>query len=160
MDLKKYQKKGGYLITATVAIPGVRVYNFLEDANYVTSEKKCIILTGTRGEQWVVDREKLAKTYIYTDGTPIDAENLPKVSFIVTPVVGEDAACVFAEQTTEQVKVNTSWGVELTANREGIPHGEGDFIIYADDGTGKPNPNNSWVVNGLVFLDTYREVKA
>ena len=53
-------------------------------------------------------------------------------------------------------KVSTSWGEDLTANREGIPHGNGDFIVYANK-DGKPNPDDRWVVNGMVFENTYEE---
>ena len=158
--MKKQYQKGQYIIFASIAQPGIKVHNFLEDADYTTSEKKPVILTGTRGEQWTVTLQKLAETYNYADGTPIDIEALPHVSFAITPIVGENAPIIFAELTTEQEKIETSWGEVLTANRDGIPHGDGDYIVYADDGTGNPNPNNRWVVNGLVFVDTYVEVQA
>ena len=43
------------------------------------------------------------------------------------------------------------------SHRDGIPHGEGDFIVSANKG-GQPNPDDRWVVNGLVFINTYEAV--
>lgn len=55
------------------------------------------------------------------------------------------------------MEVETSWGEVLTANRSDIPHGDGDWIVFANDGYGQPDENDSWVVNGLVFENTYEE---
>ena len=65
---------------------------------------------------------------------------------------------IYAYQTTKKVDVVTSWGEVLHANRDGVPHGEGDFIVFAADHNGKINKNDSWVVNGEIFLKTYEEV--
>ncbi len=153
--LKAYCKKR-YFITAEEVLPGTELYNVLEDCNYITNDVKCIKLTGTVGEVWPVTKEKLAKTYTFIDGTKITADNIPEGEFEVATIVGETAEVVFAEQVTEQVEVETSWGEVLTANRDGIPHGDGDFIVYANK-DGKPNPDDRWVVNGMVFVNTYQE---
>lgn len=136
---------------------GTKLYNFLEDCHYTTSDAKCIKLTGTVGEVWIVTIDKLAKTYTLIDGTPITSDNIPEGEFEIATIVGEKAEIIFAEQVTEQVQVATSWGEVLTANRDGVPHGEGDFIVSANK-DGEPNLNDRWVVNGLVFINTYEEV--
>ena len=43
------------------------------------------------------------------------------------------------------------------ANREGYPHGEGDYIVSPAIGD-RPNPNESWVINGLRFAYMYEPV--
>ena len=154
----KQFKKGAYTIKAEVVVPGTKVYNYLEDANYVTNEEKCVVLTGTAGEQWPVTIAKLAKTYQYTDGSVITANNLPEGQFEVATIVSDDADTIFAEQVQDQQQIQTSWGETLTANRDGVPHGDGDWIVYANK-DGQPNPDDRWVVNGCIFADTYVEVE-
>lgn len=99
----------------------------------------------------------MAKTYTFIDGTAITADNIPEGEFEIATIVGETAEIIFAEQVTEQIQVATSWGEVLTANRDGVPHGDGDFIVSANK-DGKPNPDDRWVVNGMVFNNTYKEV--
>lgn len=43
----------------------------------------------------------------------------------------------------------------LIANREGIEHGSGDFLVCSALVDGKPNLRDMWVVNGVHFLDKY-----
>lgn len=136
---------------------GTKIYNFLEDCHYTTNDDKCIKLIGTVGEEWPVTIEKLIKTYTLIDGTTITANNIPEGVFEIITIVDENAETIFAEQVTEQIQVATSWGEILTANREGIPHGKGDFIVNANK-EGNPDSNDRWVVNGMVFINTYEEV--
>jgi hypothetical protein len=152
-------KKKSYAMKAEVVAVGTEIYNFLEDCHYTTNESKCVKLIGTIGEEWPVTLEKLAKTYTLADGTPITQENIPAGVFDIVTIVDDSAETIFAEQTIEQTKVSTSWGEVLTANREGVPHGNGDFIVFANK-DGKPNPDDSWVVNGMVFNNTYAPVNS
>ena len=152
-------KKKSYAMKAEVVAIGTEIYNFLEDCHYTTNEAKCVKLIGTVGEEWPVTLEKLAKTYTLADGTPITQENIPAGVFDIVTIVDDSAETIFAEQTIEQIKVSTSWGEVLTANREGVPHGDGDFIVFANK-DGKPNPDDSWVVNGMVFNNTYVPVNS
>lgn len=152
-------KKKSYAMKAEVVAIGTEIYNFLEDCHYTTNESKCVKLIGTIGEEWPVTLEKLAKTYTLADGTPITQENIPAGVFDIVTIVDDSAETIFAEQTIEQTKVSTSWGEVLTANREGVPHGNGDFIVFANK-DGKPNPDDSWVVNGMVFNNTYAPVNS
>lgn len=68
-------KKNNYSIWATIVKPGVEVYNQLEDCHYVTDANNCVVLSGTRGEQWVTTISKLASTYYFTNSIK---EGLPK----------------------------------------------------------------------------------
>ncbi len=154
--LKEYRKMN-YTIKAEKVAAGTEIYNFLEDCLYTTDETNCIKLIGTVGEQWPVTIERLASTYTLIDGTPITAENIPEGVFKIATIVDESAKTIFAEQVTEKVQVVTSWGKTLTANRDGVPHGKGDYIVSANK-DGQPNPDDRWVINGMVFIKTYEEV--
>lgn len=151
--LKKRYEKAEYVISAEKVGSGVEVYNYLEDCRYVTTDEKCIVLTGTVNEQWVVTEDKLRKTYLMEDGSEI--ASVPEGAFSIMPKPSGET--VFAERVTEQISVMTSWGEELKANRDGVPHGDGDYIVYSvkDD---KPDPEDRWVVNGEIFPRTYQEV--
>lgn len=50
-ELGMYQKRTDYVVGIQKVKPGTRVYNKLENAHYVTNADKCIVLTGTVGEQ-------------------------------------------------------------------------------------------------------------
>ena len=130
-------KKKSYAMKAEVVAIGTEIYNFLEDCHYTTNEAKCVKLIGTVGEEWPVTLEKLAKTYTLADGTHITQENIPAGVFDIVTIVDDSAETIFAEQTIEQTKVSTSWGEVLTAN-----------------------PDDSWVVNGMVFNNTYAPVNS
>lgn len=154
--MQAYRKKN-YTMKAEKVVEGTKLYNYLENCEYITNGKKCIKLTGTVGEVWPVTIEKLAKTYTFIDGTLITTDNIPEGEFEIATIVGKTAEIIFAEQVTEKVQVATSWGEVLTANRDGVPHGEGDFIVYANK-DGAPNPEDRWVVNGMVFINTYEVI--
>ena len=43
----------------------------------------------------------------------------------------------------------------LQANRAGVPHGEGDYLVCGAGEDGQPDLSDVWVVNGAIFPDTY-----
>jgi hypothetical protein len=145
-------------------VPGTKCTNRLEGANYTTDQNKQFIISGTVGETWVIDFAKLAKTYMFADGTFID-NNTMKAK------LGRDGQMDWVKVITQSQRpvqnwaihlplsiknfpVNTSWGDTLLANRDGIGHGKGDFLVCADM-NGQPNLNDVWVVNGEIFPSTY-----
>ena len=154
--MEQYRKRS-YTIKAEKIPAGTKVYNYLEDSHYTADNIKCIKLIGTVDEEWVVTIEKLVKTYTFADGRPITSANIPSGVFEIATIVDGNAETIFAEQVTNQVQVTTSWGEVLTANRSGIPHGNGDYIVSANR-NGRPDERDQWVVNGLVFENTYEAV--
>lgn len=154
--MKEYKKRN-YTMKAERVPVGTKIYNFLEDCHYISNDVKCIKLIGTVSEEWPVTIDKLSKTYTFADGTVITPDNIPNGVFDIATKVDANAETIFAEQVTDKVEVLTSWGETLKANRDGVPHGEGDFIVSANK-DGKPNPDDRWVVNGMVFTNTYEEV--
>jgi hypothetical protein len=141
--MNKYQKRTDYFVSYEIAKPGVRIHNFLENADYTTDEDHCVILTGTVGEQWTVGLEAFKKKYA------VDEDQLsvgctgrvhPKAS----------AEIVFAEPATEITEVVTKYGARLTAQ-------VGDMIAYGDK-NGEPDENKRWVISKEVFQNTYEQV--
>lgn len=141
--MKKYQKRTDYYITYEIVKPGVRVHNFLENADYTTDEDHCVILTGTVGEQWTVGLEAFKKKYA------VDEDKL-YVGCKEQVHPKQNAEIIFAEPATEVMEVVTKYGARLTAQI-------GDMIAYGDN-NGEPDVNKRWVINKEVFKTTYEEV--
>lgn len=158
----KPARKKQYTIWCCMPAIGTKVHNTLEDANYATNEKQRFVLSGTRGEMWVINVDKLAKTYTFGDGTPITPQSLKAkqkdgvIDWFQVKTITDNDATLFATfvPAKYQFQVQTSWGAVLNANRVGIPHGKGDFVLCGNN-NGYPNVNDKWVVNGAVFADTY-----
>jgi hypothetical protein len=166
IDNWKSTHKKSYSIWMCRPAFGTKVSNFLEGSNYTTDVNKQFVLSGTAGEQWVVDVNKLAKTYTFEDGTPITPESLQKkcdkadqidwVKLTTKPDAGTNYAFFLDINRRETINfpVKTSWGELLLANRPEVQHLKGDFLVCADK-DGHPNLNDVWVVNGEIFPKTY-----
>jgi hypothetical protein len=160
---KKTHKKS-YKVWICRPATGTQCTNVLEGANYVTDQNKQFIISGTVGETWVIDAGKLAKTYTFDDGTPITPDTLKsklnrsgQIDWTKLQTKQDGMAINYAFHLPLSIKnfpVQTSWGDTLLANRDGIRHGKGDFLVCADNG-GQPNLSDVWVVNGEVFPSTY-----
>ena len=164
----KRTRKKKYFIIACMPLCGTPVFNKLEQANYVTTSEKQFVLTGTVGEHWVIDVNKLAKTYTFANGMPITKDALARmvigqnVDGVPQPVIKPFKVITMEGPINWAVRVptnlvfqiTTAWGDVLKVNAPGIPHGKGDYLVCADMG-GMPNLNDRWVVNGAVFPSTY-----
>lgn len=137
-------ESGSYTVSVEKAEPGTECYNYLEDNEYVTDSDRCFIVTGTAGEQWPINGDKLKSKY------GIDPDSI-EVGERVSASVAGGGNEVYAVKTTDQILIETACGDTLIANRNGIPHGDGDMIVSTSpDFTG-----DVWVVNGEVFEGTY-----
>lgn len=142
-ETRRYAPRTDYTIHWEKVKPGTYVSNFLEKAEYTTSEEKCIVITGTVGEQWPIDEKRLAQKYgVKGDLKVGDSGNASPIDS------GGLIHAYFAEEPTE---VRTSWGTALQAK-------VGDAIVFADK-NGKPDEEDSWVVDSNVFRNTYKEVR-
>ena len=165
-----YFKKKLYTIKVSMPPIGTRVYNNLECVWYTVSEKERFVLTGTRGEQWCITPEKLAKTYKFATGQPINEVTINEYfikqgrkSMNVTTM--PDNTLYYAEQVRypQQFQVQTSWALlngnlpqDPTTGKK-IPHGKGDYkVCMADPMTGEYDAGHCWIVNGAVMVDTYK----
>lgn len=160
---KKTHKKS-YEVYVCRPLPGSQCTNILEGTQYVTDKNKQFIISGTVGETWVIDINKLAKTYTFSDDTPITPDTLKSKCTkdgqmdwqkMRTRADANINWAILIPKSIQNFPVQTSWGDTLLANRPGIKHGLGDFLVCADNGCGQPNLNDMWVVNGEVFPTTY-----
>lgn len=143
------------------------VCDFLSKNAYIVSEQKRFVLSGTQGELWTIDANKLAKTYTFADGTPITEETLKSkmktdkaigtMDWQMLESKGSDGYINFAMHVPmpNTFQIQTSWGSVLTGNDLALGHGKGDFIVCAVNPDGSPNINDRWIVNGIIFGDTY-----
>lgn len=159
----KRTHKKSYNVYMCRPLPGTQCTNRLEGSQYVTDQDRQFILSGTIGETWVIDVNKLAKTYTFADGTPITPDTLKarceddgQIEWVKLSTRA-DATPNWAFHLPKSIQnfpVQTSRGDTLYANRTGVGHLKGDFLVCADVG-GQPNLNDVWVVNGEVFPRTY-----
>lgn len=162
-DMTNWKKTTKKLYEVYVCMPalGTKVYNVLEDAYYTTTEERPFVLSGTVGEQWIIDFARLARTYKQLNGEPITIESFKgkghpyKVDWFKIQTVDDPTTnWAFFVDKSKKVKVQTAWGDSLIANRSGIEHGFGDYLVCTDV-CGYPNMKDMWIVNGAVFSRTY-----
>lgn len=163
--INEWKKTGKvkYEIWACRPGPGTKVHNVLENSDYVTSAQKTVVLSGTVGEQWVIDEAKLAKTYTFATGESITPESLDRrmpiagdwTKIATLPGIMENYALFLDIKKYTNVPIATSWGEVLYANRTGVKHADGDYLVCGMLPDGSPNFQDMWVVNGCIFAATY-----
>lgn len=120
-------------------------------------------MSGTVGENWTIGMPDLKATYIFADGTPITEETIAsrcdatgqmdwvKVKTYQSWKSNKTMLAIQVPKEIHSLPVRDIWGNVLIANRPGVKHGLGDFLV--SDG-------EQWihvprVVNGEVFPATY-----
>lgn len=134
-----------YDVTIEKVAPGTKVHNKLENSDYVTDENRCFVVTGTAGEQWPVNGDKLKSKY------GLDPDTIETGNSTVAHVNGGNDG-IWAIPVGGKHKIETSWGDVLETNAAGVEHGDGDYIV-----SNTPDFSDAWVVNGAVFGNTYEE---
>lgn len=166
-NIKNWKRTSKKLYEVYVCRPvlGTAVTNKLEGASYTTDKNKQFVISGTLGEQQVIDVGKLAQTYTFLDGTPITPDGLKakkvgksgEIDWMHLKTKQQNKVTNWAFHLPASVKdfpVQTSRGDTVLANRVGVAHGLGDFLVCSDL-NGQPNLNDIWVVNGIIFPTTY-----
>ena len=149
--------KTDYRVQAKMVSADTEVYNVLEDAHYTAQPNgEDVILKGTQGEEWVTKLSKVAKTYTTPDGSEITLEDFAQLDvYIELKTIPTEGYFAYFIPAAYKVSVSTAWGDVLHANRDGVPHGDGDYLVCAAGEDGKPDLSDVWVVNGAVFAGTY-----
>lgn len=148
--------KTAYTIQGMTVSKETAVHNDLEDADYTAQPGTDVVLTGTAEEQWVTPLEKVLKTYTKADGSALTAEDFKADAAVaLTAIPGTGNFACFVPKAI-QVEVQTAWGDVLQANRDGVPHGDGDYLVCSAGKDGKPDLTDVWVVNGEIFAKTYQ----
>ena len=162
--LQKYARKRDNAAEEYARLKQWASQGLLYTASSKTKDR--VILAGTQGELWTIKLNKLAQTYDIVNSDNSVSPITPQ-SLSAKMVNGEmdwtrirtkkDASVVMAcfVPVGYQMQITTSWGAVLTVNANGVPHGKGDFIMASRNPDGTPNMNDRWVVNGLIFRDTY-----
>lgn len=158
-NYKQTQKKI-YQIWCCMPPVGTHVHNKLENIDYTTDNNARFVLSGTRGEQWVITVGELAQRYTFANGTLITPDTLKRRQSVdgsidwfmiqTRPTVQKVWACFVP--AAYEFSYQSLWGT-MVGNRKGIPHGLGDFIVRSDV-FGMPG-KDGYVCNGAIFADTY-----
>lgn len=157
-----------YKVHVCMPVFGTRVTNFLEGQSYITDQRKPFVIRGTVGECWVIDTQKLLRSYSLQNKRPLTLQYLQQrivngqMGWIcIETLTTEDINWAFyldprkyGKKAVINFPVQTSWGTVLLANRPEVAHGIGDFLICADRNV-SPNLQDVWVVNGEIFPKTY-----
>lgn len=149
--------KTEYTIQGMLVSKDTPYENVLEgNSGVVTDDGITVLLKGTVDELWPSKLEKVMKTYTKADGSELTAKDFePKDTYIDLKTKAQPGTnfAMFIPADI-QVVVETAWGDVLTANRPGVEHGKGDYLVSTVK-DGQPDLTDVWVLNGAVFPNTY-----
>lgn len=161
----KRTRKKLYYVNVRMGNPGQQVRNYLEEASYTCDAERCFIIRGTRGEEWVISQRRLQEAYMQTDRRPLYGTTILNkiknsgVRGIKIAARPDEDWGYFAFHldigTYSNVPIKTGWGDVLIANKSGVDHGYGDYLVCKAGAKGEPDFSDMWVVNGCVFPETY-----
>ena len=145
-----------------------QLYNFiLQNCDVVgKSGDNIVVICGTEGEMWTTTYDYACKHYqafSYNTVIPLAQavnerakkyrnDNVVSWMRVTSSSSNQYFACFVPVK--EKGSLMTAQGQVNKYNQFGVAHGKGDFILCENIG-GKPNIANRWVVNGLVFSNTY-----
>jgi len=167
LSLEDYLAQGGqewfltgkteYTIQGMLVSKETPYENVLEgNSGVVTDDGVTVLLKGTVDELWPSKLEKVMGTYTKPDGSELTAKDFePKDTYVdlKTKATPDTNFAMFIPADV-QVVVETAWGDVLTANRPGVEHGKGDYLVSTVK-DGAPDLSDVWVLNGAVFPNTY-----
>ena len=149
--------KTEYTIQGMMVSKDTPYENVLEgNSGVVTDDGVTVLLKGTVDELWPSKLEKVEKTYTTADGSAVTAKTFAKKDTyidLMTKAEPDTNFAMFVPADT-RVVVETAWGDVLVANRPGVEHGQGDYLVSTVK-DGKPDLTDVWVLNGAVFPNTY-----
>ena len=148
--------KKDYCIQAKMVSDQTDIYNYLEDTHYNVNVDSDVVLKGTLGEEWVNTLTNVAATYTKLDGSEITLNDFSiRDKYIGIKSISKKACYAHFIPFKYKIEVHIEGGAILHANREGIVHGQGDYLVCSADKNGKPDLTNIWVVNGVQFEANY-----
>lgn len=151
-----------YFVGAMVVDKQFEFNNEFGEGHYLAKTGD-IILKGTCGEHWIVPISKVVgeKAKYEMNGNPINISEITRGHALdadfTTIASKESKTIIWATRITKaDVQVVSPEGRVLTVNNSKYEHGEGDMICCSDN-DGKPSfESGYWVVNGMVFENTYK----
>ena len=168
MTFAEYFEKGGadwfltgkkeYPIRAMMVSKEISFHNDLEVVDYtVNDDGESVILEGTVGEQWVTKLSKVLSAYRKPDGSDLTEDDFRTKDVFIDILAKPAPDSNFAMYVPAgiSVTVKTASGNILHTNLPNAPHGDGDFLLCRAGEDGVPDLSDIWVVNGVVFPNTY-----
>lgn len=148
--------KKDYRIQAKMVSDDTEVYNFLEDIHYIARRDADVVLRGSLGEEYVNNLSAVAATYTNLDGSEITIRDFSvRDKYIDIKTIVKRGYFAYPVPVKYKVDVRMAGGGLLHANREGVAHGRGDYLVCKADKDGSPDLSNVWSVNGLQFEANY-----
>ena len=157
----KKTRKIEYCVWVQHAPIGLTIYNTLENSESVAKLERCVVVSGTAGEQWIISDSCMSDTYVNIDGTGISQiDDNPRLNNGWTKIKAKsNGALRYALQLPIDIRnfpIIAEWGEELLANWDGSDgHGTGDFLLIEADADCTPRFDKMSVINYDVFLRTY-----
>ncbi len=150
--------KKEYQIQAMMVSKKTSFHNEYEVADYtVEDDGETVILKGTCNELWASKLNKVIETYTKADGSTIDIsdfENKDTYIDLLSKAIPDSYYAMFVPPNYS-VTVETAWGDILHTNLENAPHDKGDFLVCRVDKDGNPDLSDIWILNGVIFYNTY-----
>lgn len=156
------KKHDGYVCMPAIGTPWV---NKVLEISGVTSSSERFVLSDSYGDKMGISASALANNYRFYDGQEITIESLKaKMERDVidwTRIEAKTGANLWAFHLNSQrygnscrnFQVRTQKGLVI-ANKTGIQHGVGDFLV-CEDRNGRPDFGAVQVVNGKLFVVSY-----
>lgn len=124
----------------------------------IVSKPSHLVLCGTEGQFYVSDYSFVRAQYsVFSNNNYVNLDAIPELATKEFNWRRVRANSDYAAKTFAcfvPVKQSFVLGNQVV-NERGIQHGKGDFIVCSKLPNGQPDLRNRWVVNGLVFSDTY-----
>ena len=132
--------------------------NELEGADYTVSDDGVtVIMKGTAGELWPVSMDKAVMNYSRPDGRRISIDDFARRDTFIdlVSIAAPDSCYAMFVPAEIALTVRTASGYNLHVNLSGVVHGSGDYLICRKGEDGQPDLMDIWVVNGILFPQTY-----
>ena len=150
--------KKEYKVQAMMVSKEISFHNEYENVDYtVTDDGETVILKGVVGEMWATKLSKVIDTYTKTDGSQINESDFDQKDVyidLLTKAAPDSNYAMFVPADISVI-VETAWGDELHTNTMNIPHGDGDYLVCRKGEDGNPDLSDVWVLNGVIFHETY-----
>ena len=150
--------KKEYPVQAMMVSKETSFHNDLEVVDYtVTDDGVTVVLKGTVGEMWATSLPKVIATYTKPDGSKLSEADFAKkdVYIDIVSIPSPDSNYAMFVPADITVTVETAWGDVLHTNLPNAPHGDGDYLVCRVGEDGEPDLSDVWVLNGVVFPNTY-----
>ena len=147
--LREY-KKQHYEVTITRVCAGLCIHNTLDQSYCNTTEDRCYVVTGRKGEQWPIKWKDVRK-YLSMNGSTLSPEDF-KMCVPVRVQTDISGPHILAYRATEKevFPAPESWGMT-----EPLVAEVGDAVAFTMLEDGSPNVADKYRIEGDTFDYTY-----